>query len=90
MEQAQTEMRSVSVAIAGEYPSVSGWSTDVVPFQREAVGDMRTPLLMLFGAVGLLLLIALGKELILNDRPHTIVGVMPARFSFPDAAEVWS
>jgi putative ABC transport system permease protein len=58
LEQAQANMRAVSRAIARDYPSVSGWSTDLITLQEEAVGSMRTPLLVLLGAVGLVLLIA--------------------------------
>jgi putative ABC transport system permease protein len=32
----------------------------------------------------------LGRRILLNDRPHTVVGVMPPHFDFPDAnIEVW-
>ena len=31
----------------------------------------------------------IGRVLTLNDRPHEIVGVMPARFAFPEGSEVW-
>lgn len=31
----------------------------------------------------------LGKQLNLNDTPHTIVGVMPSGFHFPDDVDVW-
>ncbi len=58
LEQAQANMRAVSRAIARDYPSVSAWSTDLITLQEEAVGSMRTPLLVLLGAVGLVLLIA--------------------------------
>jgi putative ABC transport system permease protein len=30
-----------------------------------------------------------GKQLLLNGTPHTIAGVMPARFHFPDDVDVW-
>jgi putative ABC transport system permease protein len=32
----------------------------------------------------------IGRTLILNDRPCTIVGVMPRRFAFPFGAELWT
>jgi predicted permease len=33
---------------------------------------------------------ALGRRIVLNERPHTIVGVMPPGFHFPDATvQVW-
>jgi predicted permease len=31
----------------------------------------------------------LGKQLSLNDSPHTVVGVMPPGFNFPDDIDVW-
>lgn len=31
----------------------------------------------------------LGREILLNDRPHTVVGVMPRGFGFPLAEELW-
>ena len=31
----------------------------------------------------------LGQDVILNDQPHTIIGVMPRFFRFPYDAEVW-
>jgi putative ABC transport system permease protein len=58
LEQAQANMRAVSRAIARDYPEVSGWSTDLITLQEEAVGSMRKPLLVLLAAVGLVLLIA--------------------------------
>jgi len=30
-----------------------------------------------------------GRAVIINDRPHTVVGVMPPGFRFPDRAEVY-
>ena len=33
---------------------------------------------------------ALGKTFRVNDVPHLIVGVMPAGFSFPDKAQIWT
>lgn len=31
----------------------------------------------------------LGRQLVLDGRPHTIAGVMPPRFHFPDDVDVW-
>src|SRR4029077_13120802 len=41
-----------------EYPSASGWSLRLVPTQQDVVGNLRTELLVLFAAVGFVLLIA--------------------------------
>ncbi|HXW07004.1 MAG TPA: ABC transporter permease [Vicinamibacterales bacterium] len=57
--QAQAEMDAISARLAREFPeSDGGWGAVVIPMQDEIVGDSRTMLLMLLGAVGLVLLIA--------------------------------
>ena len=32
---------------------------------------------------------AVGRTIVINDAPHTIIGVMPYRFGFPVATEAW-
>jgi putative ABC transport system permease protein len=58
--QAQAEMDAVSARLAREFPQTDGqgWGAVVIPMQEEIVGNSRTMLLMLLGAVGLVLLIA--------------------------------
>jgi predicted permease len=57
--QAQAEMDAISGRLAAEFPAEnSGWTVRLVPLQKEIVGDVRTELLVLLGAVGLVLLIA--------------------------------
>lgn len=41
-----------------EYPATSGWGVRLVPIQEDLVGHIRTELIVLFGAVGCVLLIA--------------------------------
>ena len=57
--QAQAEMDAISGRLAREFPAENnGWTIRLVPLQKEIVGDVRTELLVLLGAVGLVLLIA--------------------------------
>jgi putative ABC transport system permease protein len=57
--EAQAEMDAISGRLAREFPAEnSGWTVRLVPLQKEIVGDVRTELLVLLGAVGLVLLIA--------------------------------
>lgn len=59
LAQAQAEMDAISARLAREFPkSDDGWGAVVIPIQEEIVGDSRTMLPMLLGAVGLVLLIA--------------------------------
>jgi len=60
--QAQAKLDSfvaqLSRQFPDEYPSASGWSLRLVPTQQDVVGNLRTELLVLFAAVGFVLLIA--------------------------------
>jgi len=60
--QAQAEMDALTARLRREhpdfYPPNGGLTFSVVPLQQEVVGDVRTPLLILMGAVGVVLLIA--------------------------------
>jgi putative ABC transport system permease protein len=60
LSQAQAEMDAISERLAREFPRTDGrgWGAVVIPMQEEIVGDSRTMLLLLLGAVGLVLLIA--------------------------------
>jgi putative ABC transport system permease protein len=57
--QAQTEMDSLAARQARDYPQTNeGWRVWLTPLFNQVVGQTRTPLLVLLGAVGFLLLIA--------------------------------
>jgi putative ABC transport system permease protein len=59
LAQAQAEMRAIAAALTREYPAFNtGWTVNVVALQEDMVGRTRTPLLVLFGAIALVLLIA--------------------------------
>jgi putative ABC transport system permease protein len=59
LAQAQAEMDAISARLGREFPtSDDRWGAVVIPMQEEIVGNSRTMLLMLLGAVGLVLLIA--------------------------------
>ena len=59
LAEARSEMDAITTRLAGEFPaSDGGWGSVIVPMQDAIVGDSRTMLLMLLGAVGLVLLIA--------------------------------
>jgi putative ABC transport system permease protein len=60
LAQAQAEIDAISARLAREFPQTDGrgWGVVIIPMQQEIVGDSRTMLFMLLGAVGLVLLIA--------------------------------
>ncbi len=57
--QAQSEMQGIAARLQQEYPeSNTNWNVTLVPFDQQVLGDVRTTLLVLLGAVGFVLLIA--------------------------------
>ncbi len=59
VQQAQTEMDTINQRLAQNYVETnSGWSVRLTELQERMVGELRTSLLMLFGAVAFVLLIA--------------------------------
>jgi len=57
IQQAQQNMDAISAGLE-QYPVNKGWRTRVIPLADEIVGDLRAVLLVLFGAVSCVLLIA--------------------------------
>ncbi|MFQ5744452.1 MAG: ABC transporter permease [Acidobacteriota bacterium] len=59
LEQAEAGIATIAGRLEREYPNVnSGWTSVLVPLHGQVVGPVRAALLTLFGAVGLVLLIA--------------------------------
>ncbi|MGH2779887.1 MAG: ABC transporter permease, partial [Thermoleophilaceae bacterium] len=59
LEQARGDMERAAAALAAEYPETNAETgVQVVPIEKQVLGEVRTGLLVLFGAVTFLLLIA--------------------------------
>jgi putative ABC transport system permease protein len=59
LDRAQSETDAISARLAREFPDTDArWHAAIIPLQEQIVGDSRTMLVMLLGAVGLVLLIA--------------------------------
>jgi putative ABC transport system permease protein len=59
IERAQSEMNTISKRLEQQYPvDNTGWGAIVVPLRDDIVGDSKTALLVLLGAVGFVMLIA--------------------------------
>jgi len=59
LAQAQIDMDSIASNLETQYPdSNNGWNLRMVPLREQLVGNIRPTLSVLFGAVGLVLLIA--------------------------------
>lgn len=59
IEQAKAELASISSRLEQQYPEDDkGWGATVIPLRDQLVGDVRTALFVLLGAVAFVLLIA--------------------------------
>ena len=58
LERARAEMTVLADRLAHEVKADEGWTVTVIPLAAQITGDVRTALLVLQGAVGLLLIIA--------------------------------
>ena len=55
-------MEGVMASLVREWPDFNtGWTINLVPLREQLVGDVRLAVLVLFGAVGAVLLIACGN-----------------------------
>jgi putative ABC transport system permease protein len=58
LAQAQAEMNTIASRIVQEHPEDKGWGVGLVSLREQTVGETRTALLVLFGAVAFVLMIA--------------------------------
>jgi putative ABC transport system permease protein len=56
--QVRAEVDAMSARLAKEFPAEKGWAIGTESLQQTITGDVKLPLLLLLGAVGLVLLIA--------------------------------
>ena len=78
--QAQSDVERVAQYIKDQYPADVRGELDmrgvITPLSEVAFGDLRRPLLALFGGV-------LGRTVNINRLPYVVVGVMPRSFLYP-------
>ena len=88
-EQAQNEMTVIGARLEQQYPQFNArWGVTVVPLRTQFTGEIRKPLLILLGAVGLVLLIACANvanlcwraQLRANERLRSVPGLGASRW----------
>ena len=65
-DRARAEVEAIAAQRATEASSNQGWSATVVPLDQQITGDVRTSLVVLMAAVGLLLLMAVANVAMLT------------------------
>jgi putative ABC transport system permease protein len=76
LPQAQSELRGIATALAGEHPDTNrGWTVAIVPLKDDMVGDSARTLFVLLGAVALVLVVACANVALLSlarsiERTH--------------------
>ena len=59
IQQAQTEMSNIADRLQKQFPEMlGGYGSNIVAYQEQVIGNLKLVLLLLFGAVGFVLLIA--------------------------------
>ncbi len=59
LSEARAQMTAIAIRLEREYAEYqTGWTINVVPLHQQIVGDAKTPMLILFGSVTLVLLVA--------------------------------
>ncbi len=59
LDQARGELSAMGLQLEQDFPDAQrGWTTNIVGLHQQTVGDVKTPLLILLGAVSFVLLIA--------------------------------
>ena len=62
LEQAQEELHRICGHLAADYPETNeGWTAEIVPLEETIVGEVRSTIWLLLGAIGFLLLVALAN-----------------------------